>query len=908
MLASYKKSLRAAFIFVSILVLSFRAQAQSGSSTSVTGAVADPSGAVVSNATVEIRNPVSGFTRSTSTDSSGKFSFPNVPFNPYHLTVSGQGFNSYAQDIDVRSVVPVNVSISLKVKGSTESVTVEAAGDLLENDPTFHTDVDRGLFDRIPLESSSSSVSSLVTLASPGIAADSNGLFHGMGDHAENSFSVDGQPITDQQSKVFSNQIPLDSIQSMEVISGAPPAEFGEKASVVINVTTRSGQGMTTPHGSVTGSYGTFGTSNAGFNLGFGGQKWGNFISANGLNSGRFLDPPEFTVMHAKGNEENIFDRVDFQVSKADSIHLNLGLTRSWFQTPNSFDAQNATAWSGLVVDNGGLDPNGNVVGFADQRSQIKTFNIAPSWTRLVNSNTVFTLGAFVRRDQFNYYPSGNPFADLAPDLQQETLSQDRTLTNAGLRSDISFVKGIHNLKAGITYQQTFLNEKDRFGIVDPTLNFVCFNADGSPNTNPAVTDPGQCGGVQNPGGSTNPDFNDLLLPVDLTRGGGLFPFNGHTDIKLLSLFVQDSITKGNLSVNLGLRGDIYNGLTSHREAEPRIGVAYNIKKTNTVLRASYARILETPFNENLVLSSIGCADPVLNPLLVCSSLAATPFSPGWRNEFHVGLQQALGRYLVFSGEYVWKYTHNAYDFGVFGSTPLTFPIEWHNSKIPGVAGRLSVPNIHGFSALFIFSSVAAHFYNPQLGGAGAVPPGTGGTDIFPFRIDHDEKFNQTTHFQYQPWKTGPWLGFNWRYDSGLVAGALPVADTAGGDVDLAGSGLTPDQQFQAGLICNGVAATPTVGLPGTCPGAQFGSTLVKIPAPGTASDDGNPPRVAPRHLFDLSVGDDNLFRGDKYKWSLQLTAINITNRVALYNFLSTFTGTHYVTPRSFTAELGFHF
>jgi hypothetical protein len=909
MLASYKKSPRAAFIVIFFLALSLSVRAQSGgSSTSVTGTVVDPTGAVVANATVEIRNPVSGLERTTGTDSSGKFTIPNIPFNPYHLTVTGQGFNSYAQDIDVRSVVPVDVKISLKVKGTSESVTVEAAGDLLENDPTFHTDVDRGLFDKIPLESASSSVSSLVTLASPGIAADSNGLFHGMGDHAENSFSVDGQPITDQQSKVFSNQIPLDSIQSMEVISGAPPAEFGEKASVVINVTTRSGQGLTTPHGSVTASYGSFGTSNAGFNFGYGGQKWGNFISANGLNSGRFLDPPEFTVMHAKGNEENLFDRLDFQLSKVDSIHLNLGYTRSWFQTPNSFDAQNATAWSGLVVDNGGLDPNGNVVGFADQRSQIKTFNIAPSWTRLLNSNTVFTLGAFVRRDQFNYYPSGNPFADLAPDLQQETLSQDRTLTNAGIRSDISYVKGIHNLKAGVTYQQTFLDEKNRFGIVDPTLNFVCFNADQSPDTDPTVTDPGQCGGAQNPGGSPNPDFNPLLLPVDLTRGGGLFPFNGHTDVKLLSVYLQDSITKGNWSMNLGLRGDFYNGLTSHKEAEPRIGIAYNVKKTNTVLRASYARILETPFNENLVLSSIGCADPVLNPLLVCSSNVATPFSPGWRNEFHVGLQQALGRYLVFSGEYVWKYTRNAYDFGVFGSTPLTFPIEWHNSKIPGFAGRVSVPNLHGFSALFVFSSVSAHFYNPQLGGAGAVPPGTGGSDIFPFRIDHDEKFNQTTHLQYQPWKKGPWVGFNWRYDSGLVAGALPVADTAGGDVDLAGSGLTPDQEFQAGLTCNGVAATPTVGLPDTCPGAQFRSTLVKIPAPGTASDNGNPPRVAPRHLFDVSVGDDNLFRGDKYKWSLQLTAINLTNKRALYNFLSTFTGTHYVTPRSYTAELSFHF
>ena len=75
--------------------------------------------------------------------------------------------------------------------------------------------------------------------------ADSNGLFHGLGDHAENSFSVDGQPITDQQSKVFSNQLPMEAVQSMEVIEGAPPAEYGDKTSLVIDVTTRSGQGVT---------------------------------------------------------------------------------------------------------------------------------------------------------------------------------------------------------------------------------------------------------------------------------------------------------------------------------------------------------------------------------------------------------------------------------------------------------------------------------------------------------------------------------------------------------------------------------------------------------------------------------------------------------------------------------------
>ena len=888
-------------IFVFMFLCCYEASAQAGSSGSIHGVVADPSQAVIPGATVRIENPVSGFSQTTTTDGQGRFSISNIPFNPYHLTVSIKGFMPYSQDIDVRSTVPLSLNIGLKLTGASETVTVEASGaDLVEADTTFHTDVDRNLFNKVPLESTSSSVSNLITLVTPGVTADSDGLFHGMGDHAENSFYVDGQPITDQQSKIFSNQIPLDSIQSLEVISGAPPAEFGEKASVVINVTTRSGQGVTTPHGDLLASYGSFGTSSGGLNLAYGGQKWGNFISVAGLNSGRFLDPPEFQAIHDRGNQQNIFDRLDFQPAQNDSIHLNLGLTRSWFQTPNTFDAQLASAWSGAVVDNGGLDPKGSVVGPADQRAQIRTFNIAPTWTHLVNANTALTFGAFLRHDQFNYYPSGNPFADLAPGLQQETLMQDRRLTNAGLRADLSYSKGIHNFKTGATYQHTFLDEKDRFGIVDPTLNAVCLNADGSPNTDPSITGQGQCGGPQNPGGSSNPNFNDVLLPFDLSRGGNLFAFRGHADIKQLALYMQDAITVGSWTFNLGVRGDVYNGLTSHSEAEPRLGLAYNIKKTNTVLRVSYARLLETPFNENLVLSATGCANPVLNPLLTCVSEAATPFSPGWRNEFHAGLQQAFGKYLVFSGEYVWKYTHNAYDFGVFGSTPLTFPIEWHNSKIPGVAGRVSVPYFHGFTALFVFSSVASRFFTPQIGGAGAAPASIG-----VFRIDHDEAFNQTTHLQYQMGKSGPWVGFNWRYDSGLVAGAVPFATDAGTPVDL--TGLTADQQMQAGLFCGNVFPTLTSPLT-TCDPSKFGSTRISIPMPGTENDDKNPPRIAPRHLFDLAVGHDNLFHGERYKWSLQLSAINITNRTALYNFLSTFSGTHFVTPRSYSAQLGFHF
>jgi carboxypeptidase family protein/TonB-dependent receptor-like protein len=928
--------------------------AQSGNSGSIAGTVTDPSGAAVPGATVQVRNPVSGLDRSATTDQAGAFSFPNVPFNPYHLTVLMQGFSSFVQDVDVRSIVPVTLTVQLKVTGASTTVTVEGGADLTENDPTFHTDVDRQLFQKLPLESQSSSVSSLVTLTTPGVAADSNGLFHGLGDHAENSFSVDGQPITDQQSKVFSNQIPLDSIESLEVISGAPPAEFGDKTSLLIKVTTRSGMGVTTPHGSINSSYGSFGTANAGFDLAYGGEKWGNFIAASGLNSGRFLDPPEFSVMHDKGNEENLFDRIDYQLNTNDSLHLNLEYTRSWFQTPNSYDSEYASPWYGVVVSNGGLDPYGNPVGVTDQRSKIGTFNIAPTWTHLINANAVFTLGAFVRKDQYNYYPSSNPFADLGPsNLQQETLAQSRTLMNAGLRSDISYVRGINNIKAGVTYAQTFLDEHDNFGIVDPTFNAPCLDANGAPVFvgNPTVNTPGACGGAPStnpalyPGPFVaNPNFIPLLGCYDLTRiaalpisdgcpagqtNAGTYAFNGHTDVKELSLYVQDTITKGNWSFNLGIRGDIYDGLSKATQAEPRLGLAYNIKPSNTVLRMSYARTLETPFNENLILSSIGCANPAVGALFFaagegCATSSGvfnpnpTPLQPGFRNEFHAGFQQAFGRYLVVDGEYIWKYTHNAYDFSVLGATPVTFPIEWNNSKIPGYAIRASVPNVHGVTAYVVMSSVAARFFTPQIGGVGEVPAAVG-----PFRIDHDEHFNETTHLQYQPWKTGPWFGFNWRYDSGLVAGPVPCAGgncangPLGSDTVVDFSGLSPDQQFQAGLTCNGVhavapSASNPVGTPisatGTCLASQYSSSLVKVPAPGTEDDDHNPPRIQSRNLFDMAVGDDNLFRGDRYRWSLRVEAVNITNNYVLYNFLSTFSGTHYVTPRAVTAAVGFHF
>lgn len=882
--------------------------AQSNSGT-IGGTVKDPSGAIVSGATVSIQDPVSGYSRVTTTDTTGRFRFFNLPLNPYRVTVHSGQFSDAVQDINIDNGIPVTIPFTLTVAGANTSVNVTAPLDLNENDPHYHTDIDRSTINRLAVESVSSELSSIVTQLSPGVAADSNGLMHGLGDHNEVSFSIDGQPITDQQSKVFSNQVPAAAIQSLQVIEGAPPAEYGDKTSLVIVGTTRSGQGVAHPTGSISLSYGTFGTSNLAVDVATGSQRYGNFFAGNILKSGRFLDAPEFDVFHDKGNEENLFDRVDFQLSDVSAVHLNAQYTRSWFQTPNTYDTQFGFLQSGATPT------------LMDQRSKIETFNIAPTYTRTLGDRGVFNFAPYVRRDAFNYYPSNNPLSDLGP-IQQQSVAQQRSLTNVGVHTDVTYAFGHHTLKFGGMYQHTFLRENDQIGLVDPGLNAVCFDGNGDPSNSATV--------CSDPASTANDLYTPVLTPYDFTAGGSYYHYHGQTDVKQLALYGQDTITAGNWLFNLGLRGDFYNGLAVQKEAEPRAAISYNIKKTGTVLRVSYARTQETPFNENLVLSSRGCLDPVIGAIFTQTYgyCDPAPFNPGFRNEFHAGLSQSIGNHFVLSGDYITKYTHNAYDFSVLGATPITFPIAWKNSKIPGFSLSGTLTEVKGLTARVTMSSVAARFFNPQIGGVGATP-GTPGTN-YPFRIDHDQRFNQTTHFEYKmPFRKSLYYSFNWRLDSGLVAGSTPCYnvdnpnsgcadfsfDANGNPLTLNGqpavdlSGLTYDEQFQAGLSCDGVRATYTTGF-SICDAAGLKSSLLRIPAPGTEDDDHNPPRVSQRNLFDMAMGDDRILhtRDERYTLGARVTAINVLNKYALYNFLSTFSGTHYVTPRTITGEVSFHF
>ncbi|HEY0349768.1 MAG TPA: carboxypeptidase-like regulatory domain-containing protein, partial [Pyrinomonadaceae bacterium] len=225
-----------------LFVVTISAEAQGLSAGTVSGVVVDPNNAVVPNATVTLFNGITGYSKATNSDKDGAFRFDNVPPNPYELYASAPGFASVRQKLEVRSSVPITVKVPLAVGATTAVVDISSnASAVIENDPTAHVDVDRNLIDKLPAGDPGSGLSTVVTLSSGGVAADSNGGFHPLGDHFESNISLDGQPISDQQSKIFSTQLPVNAIQSIEVITGAVPPEFGDKTSLVVNAISRSG-------------------------------------------------------------------------------------------------------------------------------------------------------------------------------------------------------------------------------------------------------------------------------------------------------------------------------------------------------------------------------------------------------------------------------------------------------------------------------------------------------------------------------------------------------------------------------------------------------------------------------------------------------------------------------------------
>ena len=519
----------------------------SGSGGTVQGTVSDPSGASVAGADVSLTNTVSGYKQDAKSAPDGTFRLINVPPDQYHVHIGAPGFQPFQQSVTVRTQVPIQVKAELALAGSKQTVEVSASTEVVENEPAAHTDVGQNLLAELPISNTGQGLSDAITLTSGGVVADSNGFFHPQGDHGETTYVVDGQPITDQQNKTFSTQLPSNAFQSLELVTSSPNAEFGDKTGLIVNAVTRSGLGQPAT-ASLETYYGSFGTLGEDATFGIGGSKWGNFFLADTSRSGRFLDTPEFYPNHDIGNTEDFFDRVDYQPGGRDSLHLDLFAARNWFQIPNSYDQSQQ-----------------------DQRQQARTLSLALGYQHTFNPQSLLSINPFYREDRVSYYPSANELNDTPA-----TIAQSRHLTNWGTRADFSYSKGIHNIKAGLELMQYRLLEDFSLGVTDPTLNAVCLTAAGDAVAAPTVRNPNACAGL---GFTANPNLSPGLIPYDLSRGGSLFRFRGAAHINEQAVFAQDSITIKDLTLNPGLRFDHYDGLSTGQAARTALWIFLSVQE-----------------------------------------------------------------------------------------------------------------------------------------------------------------------------------------------------------------------------------------------------------------------------------------------------------------------------------------
>jgi hypothetical protein len=794
------------FRFFAGLVLSAAMFAQGV--TTLSGTVADPSGAVVPGATVTLANALMRFSQSVTTNQDGQFQFSNISFNTYSLRVVKPGFDPADQNLSLRSSVPVTLKVTLSVTALRDTTKVVASDQLVLLDPEAtgtRTELSQQGMEKMPTPIGGRGIESAL-LTFPGFAQNANGAIHPRGAHNQMTFVVDGMPITDQLTGAFATGLDANMVQNLELYTGNTPAEYGMRTAAVVNITTRTG--MDTGRlfqGSTQASAAEFDTLANVTQFSGGTDKWGYFTSFTAMKSNRFLDSVSLDNLHNGGNAQRVFTRLDYRATPRDTFRLNLMSGRSGFQLAN-LRSQHAAG--------------------QNQRQLFNDWSGAAGWLRTLDARSTFDVNVSYRASVAWLFGS--------PGDTPVTADQARRLSTLNIATRYSTNRGRHNIRAGIDFQYFPVSENFFFAITGRDFNV--------PGT---------------------PDFNPFLFPHDLTRGGRRFVFSSRRSGQLPSAFVQDSIKMGRWVVSLGLRYDYYRFLVQEDQWQPRVGVAFNIRETGTVLRASYNRTYQTPPNENLLLSGSPRAAALVPPAVrEALGTGQVQIRPERQNAYEVGLQQAISKTASLTLAYFHKNSQDQQDNDNFLNTGIIFPITLRSIRVNGAEARLNIPNWRRFSGTLSATHYRAISNPPFSGGlflgSSAIDALTAG----PFVIDHDQTLGLQGNLQYN-WKKGWWASTAIRYDSGLVSNRSDPAEVA----------ADPDY---ADLL-------PYVNLRG------------------------NPPRVNPRTVTDFALGYEHTRDGRK-RWDASLQVSNAFDVTALYNFQSIFVGTRVVQPRTFGGRLRWFF
>jgi Carboxypeptidase regulatory-like domain/TonB-dependent Receptor Plug Domain len=512
--------------------------------------VTDPSGLGVKT-TVLIVSEANQYRNTLTTNERGELVVQRLPYGVYEIEIKLPGFADASESVQIRSSLPTDLTIQLRLPSVAQSVTVTAGDTLINPDQAgsvsqIGSDFIQNRLSSVP----GRSIQDLMN-SQPGWLYEGNAVLHPRGSEYQTQFVVDGIPLIDNRSPSFGPEIPADDVQSISIYTAGFPAEFGRKMGGVVQLNTveDSQPGF---HGQVVLSGGSFDSAGAFAEAQY---VWGLNtlgVSSSGGMTDHYLNPVVVQNFTNSGTVGNFSARYQRDLTPNDRLTLSVRHELSRYQIPNE---QIQQSW---------CYPAGQTTGPPCQFQNADNFETMGivSYAHTFSSNVVADFHGMMRNNANDFYsnPLSNPIA----------ITQHNWFREVYFRGNITINHGRHEIKAGVESDNLFLNENFQYYITDPT--------------------------------QFDPD-------TPLT-----FSFTGNRPDLEQAVYVQDLIRLGNWTINAGLRWDHYQLLLNRQAVQPRFAISRYFPSANIVVHFSYDRVFQTPSFENLLLSS-STAATTLNPV-----------------------------------------------------------------------------------------------------------------------------------------------------------------------------------------------------------------------------------------------------------------------------------------------------
>jgi outer membrane cobalamin receptor len=391
--------------------------------------------------------------REFKTDDAGRFTLQHLPFGMYRLTVEHAGFAASSSLVEIRLAVPREIHLELHVESAATEVVVTDAATLI--DP-HSTGINYAVgAQQIQEQQSAVPGRSLMDLVNmqPGWLFEANAVLHPRGSENQTLFVVDGVPMDENRSPGFAPDVDTGEVESMSVLTGDYPAEYGRKLGGVVEVTTSRDirPGL---HGTAEIGGGSFDEATGFASLVYGWKRSAFTVSASGEHTDHYLDPPVLGNYTNTGTLDGATAIYDQDLSDADRIHLSVDRKQAAFEVPN----ENLQEAAGQRQDRTSREDLGQA-----------------AWTHEFSARLLLNVRAAVE--------------DLSANLRSNALStpivafQQRGFRRGYANATLAAHAGRHEIKVGADGYYAPVTEALQYQITDPSyfdpgtpLNFAFFD------------------------------------------------------------------------------------------------------------------------------------------------------------------------------------------------------------------------------------------------------------------------------------------------------------------------------------------------------------------------------------------------------------------------------------------------